>query len=65
MSSVHYSERLLVRAKTLAQEDAINKSSSPGVRVLNVWRTESEGGQVTVSLTNNSEVWPLVSSPSS
>ena len=65
MSSVHHSERLLVRAKTLAQEDAINKSSSPGVRVLNVWRTESEGGQVTGSLTNNSEVWPLVSSPSS
>ena len=65
MSSVHYSERLLVRAKTPAQENAISESSRAGVRVLNALRTESEEGQVTVNLTSNSEVWPLVSSPNS
>jgi len=64
MSSVHFPEPLLVRAKTPAQVNAIGESSGPGIRVLNVWLAESEEGQVTVNLTSNSEVWHLVSSPS-
>lgn len=64
MSSVHFPEPLLVRAKTPAQVNAIGESSGPGVRVLNVWLAESEEGQVTVNLTSNSEVWHLASSPS-
>ena len=65
MRSVHFTEPLFVRAKAPTQVDAINESSDRGVRALNVRITESEEGRTTVSLTRFSEVWPLVSSPSS
>jgi len=65
MRSVHFTEPLLVRVKSPTQVDAINESSDRGVRALYVRITESEEGRTAVGLTRFSEVWPLVSSPSS
>ena len=65
MRSVHFTEPLLVRVKSPTQADAISESSDRGVRALNVRITESEEGPTTVGLTRFSEVWPLVSSPTS